>query len=1140
MFPLKSVNFFFPLILVLSPLLSMSEGTKQILLSDGGHGKIQVNSSFNQFAWYNSSGISGNSEFRLNIHISNIGEKIYYGFGDPLNNNNGIINNVQYRIKDPTGATIVVGPSALPLSGNGHISTFAQAVAGPSGIVGGSGYPSLSYTATMTGDYFIEFNFSGTDRCKFKYFDITVGNLANQAVNGRVWSKGWQMTADDQGPPYGIYTFWGTLFVFSDDGIVTSVDFNGMEPFVFTVSCNPWGCYNTGNFNNDRRSVSGNHTLTQYKIFLNNPDSLAYPTGILGTVVPPIVVTPSCAGTSTIQVEVTKAGNLDLTLNLNPAPGIQPEDVQLSAEATPGVNTIPWNGLNGLGQPVPNGTTFEILITYINGLTNLPIYDVEQNESGFIIKLHRPSGASPPVFWDDILVSGTQNFDGCIFTPPTTGCHTFNYITGNNNTVNTWWYAVTSESPPVVFTELRAPQSQGTITGTSSLCPGATGQSYWVHLEANTDSTLWSYSGTGATINTINDSTISIDFTNNATSGNLTVIGYNHNCGNGSTPSTKAITILPAPVVSLASFTPVCIDALPFPLTGGSPAGGTYTIASVPVVTFNPATYGAGNYPVTYTYTDPSTTCTASDQKPIVVNPLPVVTLAPLTAVCMNKPSYTLTGGLPVGGSYSGPGVSGGSIFNPSVAGPGTHSILYTYTDANLCTNSDTKTITVFPITPVTLPPFNPICINSTPVTLTGGIPTGGIYSGPGISAGIFNPATAGVGTHQILYTFTDGNACTNSATAPITVNPLPDAPGLISGTSTVCQGTASVVYTTTPIVNATSYVWTITPVAAGTLIGSTTSILINWSASYTGVTQIAVSGLNNCGAGTSSAPYIVQVNPNPVVSFTRCFDSVTLTTAKPIVLKGGVPPGGNYTGQGITAGILYPALAGGGVHTITYSYTNNYGCAKSSTRSITIHTPVSWNCGSLLTDIRDGKEYPTILIGSQCWMAANLDYGQQINSSTSQRDNCIVEKYCYNDNPSNCTASGGRYQWDEVMTYQSVEASQGICPPGWHLPIETEWTTLFNNFINSGFAGNALKATGYSGFNAILVGFQGFNMMWKYGPNDPVLRSTLYWSSTSRGPNKAWAHGMNQVVADIEYTPSVSFYPSLKINAFAVRCLKD
>lgn len=1068
MFWLKSSLPAILFILLHLPGFLLAEGTKQILLTSTGHGKIQVNPGFNDFAWYSSGGTSGNSEFRLNIHVSSVGEKIYYGFGDPLNNNDVIITDVQYRIKDPLG-NIVVGPTSLPLSGVGHISTFAQAVAGPSGIVGGSGYLSLAHTATMTGDYFMEFNFAtgfgGNDRCKFRYLDITVGSLTNQAKDGRVWSKGWQMTADDQAPPSGEFTFWGTLYVYSDDGIVTSVDFNGMEPFVFAVSCNPWGCYNTGNFNNDRRSVGGNHTLTQYKIFLNDPDILAYPTGTLGTIVPPIVVTPSCLGTPTIQVEVTKPGNLDIILNINPDPGIQPEDVQITATVSTGVNLIPWNGLNGLGQPVPCATTFNILVTYINGLTNLPIYDVEQNPSGFIIELHRPPGPVPPVFWDDILLGGTQNFTGCTYIPPTTGCHTFGYSTGNNNTVNTWWYAVTTVSPPVVFTQLRYPQPLGIITGPSAFCPGTSDQQYWVHTEPNTDSVVWSYSGTGATITRVNDTTVSVSFSLSATSGDLTAVGYNPECGNGQSPSSKAITIYPPPAVILNSFAPVCEDAAPFTLSGGSPTGGIYLINSFPVILFDPGAYGPGTYQVQYTYTDPFTTCTGEAVKPLTVNPSPAVTLS-------NPPD---------------------------------------------------------------------VCINSAPFVLSGGSPVNGIYAGPGVyNDSLFDPAAAASGTHQLIYTFTNSSGCSNTDTGTITVNPLPAAAGAISGTAALCQGTTGVTYSISPLTNANSYTWTITPPAAGNPAGATSTVQINWSPSYSGSAIVTVKGVNNCGEGTPSPGFPVTLNPSPVVTFQRCFDSVTLTTARPISLKGGIPREGVYSGTGVNSGVFYPALAGSGLHTITYRYTNIGGCFSDATQGIVVQTPAAWNCGNLLQDLRDGKVYPTVQIGNQCWMAANLNYGTQIPGAQSQRDNCINEKYCYNNDPGLCALGSVLYQWDELMAYQSAEGLQGLCPPAWHVPSESEWTNLFNQFINSGFAGNPLKVTGYAGFNALLAGFQGFNLVWNYGPANLVLRSTLFWSSTSHGETKAWAHGMNEVVADIEFTPSVSYYPSMRNNAFSVRCIRD
>jgi uncharacterized protein (TIGR02145 family) len=190
---------------------------------------------------------------------------------------------------------------------------------------------------------------------------------------------------------------------------------------------------------------------------------------------------------------------------------------------------------------------------------------------------------------------------------------------------------------------------------------------------------------------------------------------------------------------------------------------------------------------------------------------------------------------------------------------------------------------------------------------------------------------------------------------------------------------------------------------------------------------------------------------------------------------------------------------------------------------------PVSLTCGNVLTDIRDNQQYTTIQIGTQCWIASNMDYGNTIASSQMQRDNCIPEKYCFNDNPANCISTGGLYQWDEMMKFDNTSGAQGFCPPGWHVPTEAEWTALFNSYISNGFAGSPLKFTGYSGFNAFLSGMRHENAAWDFNNF-----SIMYWSSTAHGTNKAWAHGMNTI------NPSVSYYPSLRSNAFALRCIKD
>jgi uncharacterized protein (TIGR02145 family) len=151
------------------------------------------------------------------------------------------------------------------------------------------------------------------------------------------------------------------------------------------------------------------------------------------------------------------------------------------------------------------------------------------------------------------------------------------------------------------------------------------------------------------------------------------------------------------------------------------------------------------------------------------------------------------------------------------------------------------------------------------------------------------------------------------------------------------------------------------------------------------------------------------------------------------------------------------------------------------------------------------------------------------IPGNMSQRDNCIPEKYCYNDITGNCELGTANYQWDEIMSYDETLSTQGFCPPGWHVPTESDWNTLFSNYISDAFAAWPLLSTGYSGFNATLSGTLHMNKT-----EDWNGFATMFWSGTAHGPLKAWAHGMN------DKDPSVSLYPAFRSNAFSVRCLKD
>jgi uncharacterized protein (TIGR02145 family) len=120
------------------------------------------------------------------------------------------------------------------------------------------------------------------------------------------------------------------------------------------------------------------------------------------------------------------------------------------------------------------------------------------------------------------------------------------------------------------------------------------------------------------------------------------------------------------------------------------------------------------------------------------------------------------------------------------------------------------------------------------------------------------------------------------------------------------------------------------------------------------------------------------------------------------------------------------------------------------------------------------GKTYHSERIGPQCWFKENLDVGTMIPWSTASTNNGIIEKYCRNDNPDNCSVYGGEYRWNEAMQYSTVNASQGICPDGWYFATYQDFMNLQTAVSSDG---NALKAIGQgqgtntSGWSALLVG---------------------------------------------------------------------
>src|SRR6478735_6891303 len=325
LFSFRIKALFVTLLILFTQVLSYAEGTKQIMPNAGNPAYFVLDNGWSPFALYNCPATS-----RLYISICNPGEKIYFGFRQPNND-------VRFRIMDPFGGQVYPALPAVdapvPTAGAGFISTYAQAIAGPSQAGGGvTGYNALSFTpASGPGDYYIEFLNRGSRR-DFTYFDITVATSANAAIPGRLWSQAWMVNSTNYTNP-----FKGKFYIYADDGIVTSVEFNDIKPYVFVISANPSGTQSTAVPNIDRRSRAGNVTYPQYKIFLNDPDHDCFPTGAFGSLTAPSTIA-GCGLDRCINISVDQPGNILVLLDLNGTSGYQPgtTDRQLSATVVPG------------------------------------------------------------------------------------------------------------------------------------------------------------------------------------------------------------------------------------------------------------------------------------------------------------------------------------------------------------------------------------------------------------------------------------------------------------------------------------------------------------------------------------------------------------------------------------------------------------------------------------------------------------------------------------------------------------------------------------------------------------------------------------------------------------------------------------
>lgn len=162
----------------------------------------------------------------------------------------------------------------------------------------------------------------------------------------------------------------------------------------------------------------------------------------------------------------------------------------------------------------------------------------------------------------------------------------------------------------------------------------------------------------------------------------------------------------------------------------------------------------------------------------------------------------------------------------------------------------------------------------------------------------------------------------------------------------------------------------------------------------------------------------------------------------------------------------------------------------------------------------------------------------------TNQKNNGVIEKYCYNNNPGNCTTYGGLYQWDELMDYSTGENAQGICPEGWHVPGSNDFAALGAALGGDMVAGGKMKeagtahwvdpntgATNSSGFAALPAGYR-----WNFdgGTFHNIGNSADFWTSTVNNPGNSWNWGVYYMW---EFLGKAT---SDQRDGLSVRCIKN
>jgi uncharacterized protein (TIGR02145 family) len=194
-----------------------------------------------------------------------------------------------------------------------------------------------------------------------------------------------------------------------------------------------------------------------------------------------------------------------------------------------------------------------------------------------------------------------------------------------------------------------------------------------------------------------------------------------------------------------------------------------------------------------------------------------------------------------------------------------------------------------------------------------------------------------------------------------------------------------------------------------------------------------------------------------------------------------------------------------------------------------------AFRCGDDV--LHEGYWYNTTSIGGQCWFAENVRYLPAVSPSSAGSE-VHPHAYVYDYQGTDVSEAQNtlRYhQFGALYNFPAVE-QWNLCPEGWHVPTDLEWTEMIWSLGSENFAGNMMKAkygdawdgTNLSGFSGLPGGYRYFN-----GYFDYAGYFGFWWSSSPNG-SYAWFRNL------VNYNEFVDRYFNTLRYGFSVRCVRD